>query len=263
MHNSFIKYIYFIAAILLFSGCKSVKSNFLRKNDQPYIQISDGESLAKYNLESYTVQPRDLLTINLNSPDINTNLYFNKEGGGMRVNQPNATSLYLSGYLVTDSGYVNLPMIGHHEVVGKTVEEIEIRISEELKKYLKEFSVSVKLANFRVSVLGEVVRPGTFYFYESKVTILQALSTAGDFQEYADRSQVRVVREMPDKTETFLLNLKGADFLSSQQFLLRTGDVIYIEPLKSKVFNTNSRVISLVLSTITAAFTLYRIIQTQ
>ena len=263
MCQSFIKYTYFILVIFLFSSCNGIKNNFLKKTDQPFIQINDNTQLKKYNLESYTIQPRDLITVNLNSPDLNTNIYFNKESGGMRINQPNATSLYLSGYLVNDSGYVNLPMIGIHMVKGKTVEEIELSISKELEKYLKEFSVSVKLANFRVSVLGEVVRPGTFYFYESKVTILQALSMAGDFQEYANRSQVRVVREFPDKTETYVLNLKGEDFISSQQFLLRTGDVIYIEPLKAKVFNTNSRVISLVLSTITAAFTLYRIIQTQ
>ena len=132
-----------------------------------------------------------------------------------------------------------------------------------MSKYLKEFSVTAKLVNFRVTVLGEVKMPSTYYFYETKVTALQVISLAGDFGEYANRKQVRIVRDYAKKSESFVLDFSNtASIMSSQQFLLRTGDVIYVEPLKSKNFNINSRVISVVLSALTAALTLYRIIQT-
>lgn len=254
-------YLLFITAV--FSSCSGFKSNFIRKQDQPYIQVDSKETLDKYKLETYKVQARDLLSVSLNSPDLNTNLYFNREGSSNRINQPNSISLYFTGYLVSDSGYINLPMIGKHSVVNRTAEDIEDSISKELSKYLKEFSVSVKLANFRITLLGEVSQPGTYYFYESKVTLLQALSMAGDFDEYANRSKLRIVRDLPEKTLTFEIDLKNKDFLSSQEFILRTGDIIYVEPLKSKVFSANRNVLTIVISSITAALTLYRIIQTQ
>jgi polysaccharide export outer membrane protein len=246
-----------LAVASLLSSC----ANFLRKQDQPYLQVGPS-SQAKSPMEAYRIQPRDLLTINLNSPDVNTNAYFNREGTGTRMAQLNPTSLYVNGYLVSDSGTVNLPMIGVQQVNGMTMEEMESHITQQLAKYITEFSVSVKLANFRVTVLGEVTRPAMYYFYESKVTLLQALSMAGDFQEYANRKKVRIVREWPDRTETFEIDLSKGDALVQEAFLMRTGDVVYVEPIQAKLFNTNSRVISVVLSAITAALTLYRIIQT-
>ncbi len=251
----------FIAVSIIIGSCGGVRRQFLRKVDQPYLQDAK-KAPTQYSIEEYKIQPRDLLAVNLNSPDENTNIYFNRETGGMRINQPNPIALYTAGYLVDDDGNVNLPLIGLTQVSGKTTGQIEQQVSEKVAKYLKEFSVSVKLTNFRVTLLGEVSRPGTYYFYESKVTVLQALSQAGDFQEYADRKKVRLIRDINGEVSTYELDLTNQEILSSEQFLLMPNDVIYVEPLKSKVFNTNSRVLALVLSSVTAALTLFRIIQT-
>lgn len=247
--------------LLLFStSCSVVKNNFLQKEDLLYLQ-DQGSSYEKYKLEQYQIQPRDLLAINLTTPTLNTSMYFNRDNSSaLRPNQSDPATLYRTGYSVTDSGLIDLPMLGNVMVAGKTITEIEDHISEKMKVYLKEFSISVKLTNFRVTLLGEVVQPGTFYFYEDKVTLLQAISQARGFSDFANVSKVRIIRDNSDKVETFILDMKSPDIVSNQRFILTQGDVIYVETLKAKTFRNNSTPISIILSVISLAVTTIAII---
>lgn len=240
-------YTIFLLLIVLGSSCAN---DFLKKKQILYLQGKE-TTYKKYELEEYLIQPRDQLAINLSSLDIKMTNYFNRENSsGLRVNQSDPASLYRSSYAVSDSGTIDLPIVGTLKVAGNTVESIEKMIAEKMSVYLKDFSVSVKLTNFRVTVLGEVGNPGTYYFYEKKVTLLQAISMAGGMNDYSNVSKVRILREYEDKAETFVLDMKSPDVVSQQQFLLRQGDVVYVEPLKSKVFRNNSATLSLIVSVI-------------
>ncbi len=257
-----LRHIQIILILLVLSSCSVINKNFVKKTDLPYLQ-GEGE----YKLATsgpYKIEPNDVLSISLNSSNPAMNQFFNRQTGqAMGASQLNNAAIYFTGYMVNDSGYVEIPKLGRVLAKGKTVNEIENLIGQEMAKHVVEYSVSVKLANFRVTVLGEVARPGVYYFYEDNVNILQAIAMGGEFSSYANRKKVRLVREYSDKTVAQVVDLSSADVLASDAYKLRSKDVIYVEPLGSKTFMENTRTISVVLSVITAALTLFRILQTQ
>ena len=226
-----------------------------------YLEGKGNNTFDKYKEYSYKLRPRDILSIRLNSLESNTATYFNEEqsansGGGM----VNNVLLYLSGYIINEKGYIKLPLVGDILVAGMTLEEVKEDIDLKLKDYLKFASVSVKLANFRVTVLGEVKNPGQYYVYEEKVTLLQALSMAGGFTQFSDNKKVKLVREGNDKNETYYLDLSKETILQSDQFFLLPNDLIYVEPVKAKAFNINVGTAGLIVSVVSVAALIANII---
>lgn len=206
-------------------------------------------------LPSYLVKPNDILHVKVNSSEETTVALFNDASGGLSgggmIN--NESYLYLNGYLVDSEGKIKLPVVGEMDVAGKTVEQISEQVDEALDPYLKQKSVKVKLANFRVAVMGEVNKPGNFYVYDNKITLLQALSMAGDFTYYSNRKKVKLVRDVGGKSKTVVLDFTKPDVLSSDYYFLQPNDVIYVEPLKQKAFNVNVATVSLFVSAISVA----------
>jgi polysaccharide biosynthesis/export protein len=96
-------------------------------------------------------------------------------------------------------------------------------------------SVNVRLINFKVSVLGEVMHPGSIQVESERITILEALAKVGDFTSYSDRHHVMVIREKNGVREIGDLNLKDTKFFTSPYYFLQQNDVIYIEPTKGKI----------------------------
>jgi len=212
-------------------------------------RISDA-LYSKYLHEDYKVKPYDNLNISINDYKGTTVDYFNKSmQGPANVNISNA-NLYLSSYTVDDSGYVDLPLIGKVYVNGLTVFAIEDTIDQRLSPILKFVKSTVKLANFRVTVLGEVQNPGMYYFYESKVTLMQAIANAGSITLFANTENIRLVRENQTNTEIVKLNLKNPEIITSDYYILQPNDVIYIEPTKAVVRDLNVRTLGLFVSLI-------------
>lgn len=230
--------IYLILSLLL-SSCISYNKI------TSFQEIDDNKAAVKnydqYKMEEYKIRSNDILSIKLNSLESTTTTFFNETesnsqpmGGGI-----NTALLYLSGYIVDLDGNIELPLIGSLKVEGLTTYEVRNIVDEKLKDYLKFASVSVKLANFRVSVFGEVKQPNILYLYEKKVTILHALSLVGGFSDFANQKKVRLIRENEKGTETTFLDFSKPELLTSDYYFLRPNDVIYVEPLKSKAFNIN------------------------
>ena len=216
-----------------------------------YFSESDQSEFENYLTTSYEIRPLDLLFIDLKtlSPEGGTADFF--QGGNNMAVQPLAqggAGPYFLGYTVSDSGYVKLPVVGRLKVSGLTMLQAAEKVDEALKPYLKYSAVTVKLANFRVSVLGEVTRPGVQYVYDTKYTILQALSAAGNLTDFGDRSRLRLVRESEEGTKIVTLDLSDPALLASEYYFLLPNDVLYVEPLKARAFSINSRVASLGLS---------------
>jgi polysaccharide export outer membrane protein len=146
------------------------------------------------------------------------------------------------GYLVDNDGTIELPLIGKVKIGGLRTTDAADTIRTRLGAYLKEPSVVVRNINFKISVLGEVKIPGIFVIPDEKITLPQILSMAGDLTIYGNRSNIMIIREENGKREYARLNLTSREIFDSPYYYLRKNDVVYVEPIKSKMFDTDSRV---------------------
>lgn len=140
------------------------------------------------------------------------------------------------GYLVDADGNIEFPVIGTVEVAGMTIIDVEEKIAEEVAAFLKDPVVSVRFVNFKVSVLGEVARPGIVEMDGERLTILEALTSVGDLTLYGDRENILIIREDNGQREYARVNLRSSEIFTSPYYYLKQNDVIYVEPLKQKAY---------------------------
>lgn len=210
-----------------------------------------GDSTRFYSQEikqSYVpkIQPSDILSIIVGSLNTEANEVFNTPNtfttastnyssvGGPRV-QP-------LGYLVDADGNIEIPLIGKMKVAGMRTVEAADSIRFKLQNYLKEPSVIVRNLNFKVSVLGEVKLPAVYVIPDEKITLPEVLSLAGDLTIYGNRSNVMVVREENGKREYARLDLTSREIFNSPYYYLHKNDLIYVEPVKARMLDTDSRI---------------------
>ena len=150
------------------------------------------------------------------------------------VNINTTTQPTLQQYLVNNDGEIDFPVLGRLKVGGLTKNQAEDLIREGLKAYLKEAPiVTVRMANYKISVLGEVIRPGTFTVSNEKVNVLEALAMAGDMTVYGVRTNVKLIREDADgKREIKELDLTKSDLVLSPYFYLQQNDILSVTPNK-------------------------------
>lgn len=157
----------------------------------------------------------------------------NAPSGG---NTPNSSISTISGpsYIVDSEGYVDFPVVGKILAAGKTQEQFRDELRGKISRYIINPSVSLRLVNFKVTVLGEVNRPGEYTVPNGKATILNAIGLAGDLTQYGKRDDVLVLRNQDAIVHRERINLKDANFLNSEFYNLRQGDVIVISANENK-----------------------------
>jgi len=204
----------------------------------------------------YKLQPYDYLYIKISSTneEINT-LYNNISSQYNSSNSLDNASFFLTGYLISDSGFIFVPTIGNLYVQGLTINETRKLIQSEVDKILTDAIVNVRLTNFNVTFLGEFNKKGKMSFYKEKVNLLEAIGTAGDMTSYADKKHLKVIRPINDKFIVYEIDLTNKRLLESKDFFVYPNDVIYAPPRKGKIINENTRDYSIILSTITATIT--------
>lgn len=230
-----------LLAFLLVS-CQSYKK-------VPYFQdmalVNDTEQSVRQT--GVKVMPKDLLTIvvscstpELAAPFNLVNSGINSGMEGKMTGQGTASSV-LQQYLVDNQGNINFPILGEIHVGGLTKLEIENLIIERLEVYLKEAPlVTVRIVNYRISVLGEVTKPGSFVVSNEKINLLEALSMAGDLTIYGMRDNVKLIRTGQDnKQEIITMDLNKAETVLSPYYQLQQNDVIYVTPNKTKAKNSD------------------------
>src|SRR5699024_3153780 len=142
----------------------------------------------------------------------------------------------LLGYLVDQNGDIDFPILGKIHVEGLTRMQVTELIKQKLmsEDLIKDPIVTVQFLNFKVSVMGEVTRPGTFDISGDRITLLEALSMAGDLTIYGRRDRVAVIREKDGKRRILYHDLRSSDIFQSPCYYLQQNDIVYVEPNKTK-----------------------------
>ena len=209
----------------------------------------------------YKIQARDNLYIKVYSPIAKTENFF-QEDISTSSNYYNDQGIFLNSYLVNDEGYIDFPFVGEVYVMGLNYDQAKDLIKSIVDDYIKGSSVIVRFAAFKVTMLGEVTRPGEFSIWESKFNIFDAISQAGDMTPRAKRNDVVIVREIKGGSVVKHLDLNDIRILESDFYYLLPGDIVYVPPLKAKNFIFDDFPYALVLSTITTALLLINFFQT-
>jgi len=238
-----------LSALLLIaaSSCTSHRQLVYLKN----VDSVSAESFYPKNRPEYRIQTRDIMYVKIYSLNEDMSSLINQTIGSYQQNLfQNETSLFINGYAVSDSGNIEIPILGKVLVAGKTMDEAITAIRNRADQYLKDATVIVKLISFKISVIGEVNRPGTYNNFNNQLTVLEAISMAGDITDYGNRRKVLVLRPTADGTGSFRLDLTNSRILSSDGFFLLPNDIIYVEPIKNKSFRMNMPAISLAFTSI-------------
>lgn len=243
-----------IVTLLLFTvGCRSHRDmTYLSELSQSF---TGTEVLAP--AFTYHVKPFDNLFISIISGNTELDEIYNPMvvGYGKSNNQNNMwntqASQFVNGYLVDEDGEITLPIFGKIRVLNLTLNECEQTIRNQATQFLKDATVKVRLLNYRVTVIGEVVSPGVYYSYNPSLNIFDVVGLGGGSKNTADLSKVLLVREKDKVVETYRLNLNSAGVIGSPGFKIYPNDVVIVQPARLKTAELRQPVLSLVFSSIT------------
>jgi len=190
----------------------------------------------------YKLQPYDYLyiTIRTTNEDVN-NLFetistsYDSRGAGAN----NAQNFFFTGYLVNDTGYVQVPILGDFKIEGHTINEVRTMIDKRTHEILKDAVVNVRLTSFRVTFMGEFGSTGTITFFQEKLTVLEAVAAAGGINDYGNKAKLLIVRKQGNKYKTYRIDLTKRNILEKKELYLHPNDLLYVEPVRSKIVRRN------------------------
>ena len=182
------------------------------------------------------LQADDVLSIIVSSESIEAALPYNIRTLGIQnATESIAGNQNYQAYIVSKEGTIEFPVLGTIKLGGLTKTEAVAKMKTLLTDHVKDAVVTMRLLNFKVSVLGEVARPGTFTINSERITLLEALSKAGDLSIYGQRNNILVIREQDGVKTMQRIDLTKSDFINSPFYYLVQNDVVYVEPNKTKI----------------------------
>ena len=199
----------------------------------------DSTVLAAYNSQANhipVIEKNDIIEIILISSNEKFTKLFSMAVENNVRNQLTYTSgaSALKGFLVNQEGFIDVPYVGKVLAHNRNREEVKNEITEKLKVFITEPIVQLKILNFKITVIGDVKRPGTFNIPNEKVSFIEALGIAGDVNITANINDVRIYREINDSLVKAKINLNTEEIFYSEYFMLKQNDIIYIPPNKAK-----------------------------
>ncbi len=232
----------FVIAVIILSSCNAYQRVAYLQEAGDFVEFSDTEQAP---VPDPMIKTGDVLmiTVNTNTPEAAApfNLPLVPAGEQHRSYAAGSSGslsygLSMQNYLVDSEGYLSFPVIGKLKVAGLTKLELTEKIKHKIypEFITEEPIILVRYVNFKISVLGEVLHPGSFVIDSEKVSILEALALAGDMTIYGHRENVLLVRENMGQRESVRLNIKDKNLINSPYFYLQQGDVIYVEPNKPR-----------------------------
>ncbi len=219
------------------------------------------DTLLKPEYPDYQLQVGDILNIDVKSSDPTIALIF--KPSSLASNQAmlanNAADVnYLNGYPIDIYGNLELPLVGKLEMAGLTLKEAKELVEQEVKKYITDAYIQVRLGGIRYSALGEFNRPGRYAILQSQVTIFEAIANAGDLTVLANRQKALLIRQYGDGAKLHEIDLTDRNIFNSSFYYLRPNDQLYLEPLPVRQFGsgvgvTGFQTVTTLLSAISSA----------
>ncbi len=200
-----------------------------------YLQdIDQTKSYDSSTLYEPKLQPDDLLsiivsaenpelTVPFNLPQIQGNYEINNNQNGIKT------------YLVDNFGFIEFPVIGKLKLGGLTRTEATAKLVTAVGEYIKNPIINLRILNFKVSILGEVLKPSSFTLSSERITLLEAISMAGDLTIYGKRNNILIIREAEGKKTYNRVDITKSDFLNSPFYYLAQNDIVVVEPNKTRV----------------------------
>jgi len=228
-------YIFFlIASVPAFWSCGNVRN-------LQYMQGQfDTARLSKIVYPEVLIQRNDLLSITVYSDNPNASAYYNLPVQPNVLTPPaptgiqGSTSVSGSSYMVDDAGNIQFPGLGALHVEGLTKKQLYDLLETRLKDKLQNPYFTIRLVNYRVTLIGEVNHPGQFSIPNERVSILEAIGLAGDLTAFGRRDNVLVIREINGQRSFGMLNLKSPEILASPYYFLQPNDVVYVDLNRNK-----------------------------
>lgn len=231
---------------VIFASCNTSKK---LKYFQDMPQVKSGTEFEMTKFEETRVQPDDILNIRVNTVDAEASQAINNgntvmPGNSMGIANNSVNNQMVTGYLVDHDGTIELPVLGKIEVGGLTLLQAKEKIRELTTQYYKDATVSVRFSNFRVVVIGEVSRPGTYVIPNQQVSVLDAIGFSGDLTVYGKRSNVMIIRKDNNgKAVAVKMDLTSKEIFQSPYFYLKQNDVVYVEPARAKILNADNSIV--------------------
>ncbi len=211
------------------------------------------------NAPKIIIQPFDVLSVKVHASDEEAAAPFNLISDTEGAAGYNLELIQLDGYLVDEGGFIDFPTLGKIEIAGLTIEEAKKLLLNELVPHLVNPVVNIRHLNFKVTVSGEVIRPGTFTVFDNRISLPEALSLAGDLTDYANRESILIVREQSGERSLHRVNLLSASLFQSEFYYLKQNDLVYVEPVKAKTGAVRDQT-SKTIPVVTAAATLIAVV---
>lgn len=219
-----------LTLISLLGSCATPKNISYFQDLQP----GESELLITEPVE-IKIKPKDKLSILVNSQDPRLTNLFNLPILSQQIGVDNnyAQSRGLSGYTVDKNGCIDFPVLGEIKVQDMTREDVGAYIKKELvtRDLIKDPVVTVEFMNLSISVMGEVNKPGRYNIDRDHLTVLDAISMAGDLTIFGKREKVLVLRQEQGKQRVYGVDLNSGEHIyTSPVYYLQQGDVVYVEP---------------------------------
>jgi polysaccharide export outer membrane protein len=252
-----------ILVLFALSGCRHLEevvyfqpkdsSNAERKVVYPNFQ---DKTKANPPAFEYNIKSNDILSVYVSSLSPEASSFFNAiaplERDEKTTNTANATRTDI-GYLVDAGGFIELPLVGKVKVAGLSTSVARDTLTRRLERFLQYPSVRIYIENFRVTILGEVNRPGVYSVTNEKITIPEALGLAGDLSIYANRKNISLIREEIGQKRYFTIDLTKRDLFNSEYYYLHSGDILYVSPVTGRVAQSDItyRLLPIIVSSLT------------
>lgn len=225
----------FLVLVLFFSSCVS-------KKEIVYFQNDEIDQTKVSNSYKTIIKPDDLLQITITALDIEAVRPFNLAAVTYSTSSNSAIGVaQQQTYLVDTKGEIEFPVLGTLKIGGLTREEtIDLLKSKLSPDFIKEPNVNIKIANYKISIMGDVQKPGSYNIPNERITLLDAIALAGDINLSGQRNNILVIREEGSKKMHYRVDLLSKNVFTSPVYYLQQNDVVYVEPNYARIQSASS-----------------------
>jgi polysaccharide biosynthesis/export protein len=239
------------ALSILFASCNSYERLIYLKD----IEETRDTAIFEKQKPAYKLQPGDLLYIQILTENKEINELFNPNisVGANQIIRPE--SMFYTGYLINDSGYIEMPLLERIHVSGLSIDQVQDSVKQKAFRYLKNPQVIAKLANFKFTLVGEVKVPGVKQVTANQINILEALAYGGDISYNGNREKILLLRQTEKGTQSYKINISDPQIVDSDLYYIMPNDILYVVPLKSTIFREQASTYLLIITTLSSTLT--------